>query len=56
VFGRGNNYEETIKVSGHTEKEKNPLGLNHPICDGLEEQLDGPLCRLKWTALASSFI
>jgi len=51
VFGRGNNYEETIKVSG-----KNPLGLNHPICDGLEEQLDGPLCRLKWTALASSFI
>lgn len=52
VFGCGNDYKATITVSGPHWEGKNLLDWtpNHPICDRLEEQLDGPLCRLKLSA------
>lgn len=56
VFGCRNTYEEIITVSGPHWEGKNASGLNHPMYDGLEEQLDGPLYRLKWSALASHFL
>jgi len=42
VFGRGNNYEETIKVSGHTEKEKTLWDWTTPSVMGLRSSWMAP--------------